>query len=86
VDGCQSGCSSIFYRLFWVGASVDYGGVGLLSYSYIVVFDCKCNTQNSLLLNQHNGDDAPQDYVRKVPMHNILQTNQQYLASCGAGV
>ena len=20
-----------------------------------------CNTQNSLLLNQHNGDDAPQD-------------------------
>jgi len=21
-----------------------------------------CNTQNSLLLNQHNGDDAPQDY------------------------
>jgi len=25
------------------------------------VFDCTCNTQNSLLLNQHNGDDAPQD-------------------------
>jgi len=21
-----------------------------------------CNTQNSLLLNQYNGDDAPQDY------------------------
>ena len=25
------------------------------------VFDCTCNTQNSLLLNQHNGNDAPQD-------------------------
>jgi len=24
------------------------------------VFDCTCNTQNSLLLSQHNGDDAPQ--------------------------
>ena len=24
------------------------------------MFDCTCNTQNSLLLNQHNGDDAPQ--------------------------
>ena len=27
----------------------------------IVVFDFTCNTQNSLLLNQHNGDDAPQE-------------------------
>jgi len=27
------------------------------------VFDCTCNTQNSLLLNQHNGDDAPQEHV-----------------------
>ena len=26
------------------------------------MFDCACNTQNSLLLNQHKGDDAPQDY------------------------
>ena len=26
------------------------------------MFDCTCKTQNSLLLNQHNGDDAPQDY------------------------
>ena len=26
------------------------------------MFDCTCNTQNSLLLNQHNGDDAPEDY------------------------
>ena len=24
------------------------------------MFDCICNTQNSLLSNQHNGDDAPQ--------------------------
>ena len=27
------------------------------------MFDCTCNTQNSLLLNQHNGDDAPHDYL-----------------------
>jgi len=27
----------------------------------MVVFDCTCNTQNFLLLNQHDGDDAPQD-------------------------
>ena len=26
------------------------------------MFDCTCNTQNSLLLDQHNGDDAPQDH------------------------
>ena len=25
------------------------------------MFDCTCNTQNSLFLNQHNGNDAPQD-------------------------
>jgi len=29
------------------------------------VFDCTCNTQNSLLSNQHNGDDAPQERVYK---------------------
>ena len=28
----------------------------------MVVFDCTCNTQNSMLLNQHNGDDAPQEH------------------------
>ena len=27
-----------------------------------------CNTQNSLLLNQHNGDDAPQDYNFLLPV------------------
>jgi len=27
------------------------------------MFDCTCNTQNSLLLNQHNGDVAPQDAI-----------------------
>ena len=26
-----------------------------------------CNTQNSLLLNQHNRDDAPQDYTVSKP-------------------
>jgi hypothetical protein len=30
----------------------------------IVVFDCTCNTQNSLLLNQHNGDDVRQNYKK----------------------
>jgi hypothetical protein len=29
------------------------------------VFDCRFNTQNSLLLNQHNGDDAPQEKIQK---------------------
>ena len=29
----------------------------------IVVFDCTCNTQNSLLLDQHNGDGAPQEFL-----------------------
>ena len=33
--------------------------------------DCTCNTQNSLLLNQHNGDDAPQD-PRKYPRYSFL--------------
>ena len=27
------------------------------------MLDCTFNTQNSLLLNQHNGDDAPQDLL-----------------------
>ena len=34
------------------------------------MFDCTCNTQNSLLLNQHNGDDAPQDYIYFFFFHN----------------
>ena len=43
----------IFTASFLVGGvSMDYGGV------VSGVFDCTCNTQNSLLLNQHNGDDA----------------------------
>jgi len=25
---------------------------------------CMCNTQNSLLLNQHNGDDTTQEYTK----------------------
>ena len=28
-----------------------------------------CNTQNSLLLNQHNGDDAPQDVSTRFLIH-----------------
>ena len=27
------------------------------------MFECTCNTQTSFLLNQHNGDDAPQEIV-----------------------
>ena len=34
------------------------------------MFDCTCNIQNSLLLNQHNGDDAPQD------SYNIFTRNE----------
>ena len=36
-----------------------YHDPGLLQVA-IAVFDCTCNTQNSLLLNQHNWDDATQ--------------------------
>jgi len=36
------------------------------------VFDCTCNTQYSLLLNQHNGDDAPQ---KRMFGHNINEKN-----------
>ena len=35
----------------------------MYSQTQLVVFDCTCNTQNSLLLNQHNGDDAPQGHI-----------------------
>jgi hypothetical protein len=34
-----------------------------VEHNYIPMFDCMCHTQNSLLLNQHNGDDAPQNYT-----------------------
>jgi len=40
------------------------------------VFDCTCNTQNSLLLNQHNGDDAPQDFTP------LLNERQFYSSVC----
>ena len=36
------------------------------------MFDCTCNTQYSLLLNQHNGDDAPQEFLFEL---NIFQIN-----------
>ena len=38
------------------------------------MFDCTCNTQNSLLLNQHNGDDAPQDPSSTSPirLHPVM--------------
>jgi len=29
------------------------------------MFDCMCNTQKLLLLNQHNGDDALQNLKKK---------------------
>ena len=31
------------------------------------MFDCTCNTQNCLLLNQHNGDVAPQETSSHLP-------------------
>ena len=36
-----------------------------------------CNTQNSLLLNQHNGDDAPQ---AKNDARRTVKTAQRILA------
>ena len=36
------------------------------------MFDCTCNTQNSLLLNQHNGDDAPQDQFSSLANGSIV--------------
>ena len=38
----------------------------------MVVFDCTCNTQNSLLLNQYNGDDAPQE-IRVILRFSVPQ-------------
>ena len=39
------------------------------------MFDCTCNTQSSLLLKQHNGDDAPQDYwIQEYFIATNLQT------------
>ena len=35
------------------------------------MFDCTCNTQNSFLLNQHNGDDAPQVSTENVQVLNL---------------
>jgi len=36
----------------------EFCALHVQSNTTIVVFDCTCNAQNSLLLNQHNGDDA----------------------------
>jgi hypothetical protein len=32
-----------------------------------------CNAQNSLLLNRHNGDDAPQDYKNGIMLTDFLK-------------
>jgi len=37
---------------------------------YIVM----CNTQNSLLLNQHNGDDAPQNFPKNLVTVSLIFT------------
>ena len=38
------------------------------------MFDCTCNTQNSLLLNQHYGDYAPPEKCRlKVFENRVLR-------------
>jgi hypothetical protein len=39
------------------------------------MFDCTCNAQNSLLLNQHNGDDAPQDHSNTLSHISIEYTD-----------
>ena len=38
------------------------------------MFDCTCNKQYSLLLNQHNGDDAPQDYGHEILGKQLYKT------------
>ena len=43
------------------------------------MFDCTCNTQNSLLLNQHNGDDAPHDYMNMAAVATHLVTSYRCL-------
>jgi hypothetical protein len=50
--------------------SSGYHDLGLLQvdFSLVVYVHCTSNTQNSLLLNQHNGDDAPQDQAFKTLM------------------
>ena len=44
------------------------------------MFDCTCNTQNSLLLNQHNGDDAPQDWEHSSAVFKKISTAGSSLA------
>ena len=56
----------------WVGVGGERDLVSIVGTMTIAVFDCTCNTQNSLLLNQHNGDDAPQN-------HEVLYSVVVYL-------
>jgi len=44
------------------------------------VFDCTYNTQNSLLLNQHNGDDAPQDSNSSFPASATWELEVQLIS------
>ena len=47
------------------------------------MFDCTCNTQNSLLLNQHDGDDALQDHqCASIPMRPITTNHPSSLHTC----
>ena len=39
---------------------------------YLLQLDCTCNTQNSLLLIQHNGDDASQDLCMNYRCYQII--------------
>ena len=45
------------------------------------MFDCTCNTQKLFVLNQHNGDDAPQNrkwrMTGKMRGNNIEQTKRK---------
>ena len=45
------------------------------------MFDCTCNTENSLLLNQHNGDDAPQVFHRLEHLDSMEETHANRLMS-----
>ena len=43
---------------------------------YSCVFDCMHNTQKCFLLNQHNGDDAPQILIRQIT--NFLHSSHRF--------
>ena len=42
------------------------------------MFDCTCDTQNYLLLNHHNGDDAPQGFRQSCKENQNIFTSNNF--------